>query len=121
MPTSDSRRLERAEMLARARQGACSSLPAPVGHLRARRCTFFRLAQVYYEKACVFTCVGLENVQRTDVHKSPFTTWVAETDLDALRGSRLLHDQGDEKVEYGQVFFVDQLEVVFPEDLILKV
>jgi hypothetical protein len=48
-----------------------------------------------------------EHVQHTDVHEDP--------------GSRLLHDQGDKKPEEGQVVFVDQLEGVFPEELLLKV
>ena len=108
-------------MLARARQGACSSLPAPVARPGATKCTLSRMAHVYDEKSCVVTSGGLEHVQHTDVHEDPTTPGVAETDLDALRGTRLLHDQGEEKQEEGQVVFVDQIEGVFPEDLLLKV
>src|SRR5918993_2884036 len=95
MPTSDSRRLERAEMLARARQGSCSSLQAPVGGSGTTRCTLSRLAHVYDEKSCVVTCGGLEHVHHTDVHEDPTSPGVAETDLDALRGTRFFHDQGE--------------------------
>jgi len=108
-------------MLTRARQGACSSPLVPVGHLSAPIRTFARLAHVYDEKSCVVTCGGLEHVQHTDVHEGPSSPCIAESDLDALRGSRLLHDQGDKKKEEGQVVFVDQLEGVFPEELLLKV
>ena len=108
-------------MLTSARQGACSSLLASVGHLGTPECAFSRLAHVHDEKSCVVTRGGLEHVQHTDVHEDPISPCVAETDLDALRGSRLLHNQGDKKPEEGQVVFVDQLEGVFPEDLLLKV
>ena len=93
----------------------------PVGHLNAPKCTFSRLAHVYDEKSRVIACGGLEHVQHTDVHENPISPCVAETDLDALRGPRLFHNQGDKKPEEGQVVFVDQLEGVFPEDLLLKV
>ena len=108
-------------MLTRARQGACSSLPAPVGGTGATNCTLSQLAHVYDEKSCVVTCGGLEHVEHTDVHEDPTSPGVAETDLDALRGTRLFHDQGDKKEEEGQIFFVYQLEGVFPEELLVKV
>jgi hypothetical protein len=94
---------------------------APVGHLCAPRSIFSWLAHVHHEESRVFAGGGLEHVQHTHVHYGPISPGVAETDLDALRGSRLLQDQGDEKTEEGQVVFMDQLEGVFPEDPLLKV
>src|SRR5215216_54664 len=108
-------------MLTSARQGACSSLLVSVGHLDTPECAFSPLAHVHDEKSCVVTCGSLEHVQHADVHENPISPCVAKMDLDALRGSRLLHNQADKKPEEGQVVFVDQLESVFPEDLLLKV
>ena len=106
------------------RAGVLKPNEAPAGSRwasRRDRCIFSRLAHVYDEKSCVVTCGGLEHVQHADVHEYPISPCVAETDLDALRGSRLLHDQGDKKQEEGQVVFVDQIQGVFPEDLLLKI
>jgi hypothetical protein len=64
------------------------------------------VAHVYHEKSGVFVGGGLEHVQHADVHENMVSPGVTETNLDALRGSRLLHDQGDEKPEEGQVVLV---------------